>query len=386
MFLALSTVIFVFRLFVQTSGLTITRANYDYENVPRDLDASVTHLDLKKNRIKYIDGSSFALYSELKAIGMNQIPLEEIRPGSFNNNYFLEQFECKQCKIKQLPVDFGGATTSLRKMDLKFGIQNPAVLMQVQWQRFINFKHIELWGNVIMDPGYLHLPSTLKVLDIANTKMHTFPDLSATRFPQLQFLRGNGNNFTKDETIFHGSSNTIYSVNLNGCNLKSVKGIENLPNLVGLQIVNNNLDTVPDLSGLIKLNKLLIAHNTRMTCDHRMCWRRLLNRVRTPLQAEDNVICVLPTPFAGHPLSTVNPKFMECAIGNSFPTIFSYNAKDCVVHGSVTSSMRIDDDVIKWKYFPRNWPFVLGIHRSRWIPHTKASDAELWCFLWSASE
>ena len=44
------------------------------------------------------------------------------------------------------------------------------------------------------------------------------------------------------------------------------------------------------------------------------------------------------------------------------------------------------DDVIKWKHFPRNWPFVRGIHRSRWSPHTKASDAELWCFLWSGSE
>ena len=44
------------------------------------------------------------------------------------------------------------------------------------------------------------------------------------------------------------------------------------------------------------------------------------------------------------------------------------------------------DDVIKWKHIPRNWPFVRGIHRSRWIPHTKASAAELWCFLWSASE
>ena len=43
-------------------------------------------------------------------------------------------------------------------------------------------------------------------------------------------------------------------------------------------------------------------------------------------------------------------------------------------------------DVIKWKHFPRYWPFVWGIHRSRWIPHTKASDAELWCFLWSAPE
>ena len=46
-----------------------------------DLDISVTHLELKDNRIKYMDGSSFALYSELKAIGMNKIPLEENRYG-----------------------------------------------------------------------------------------------------------------------------------------------------------------------------------------------------------------------------------------------------------------------------------------------------------------
>ena len=35
------------------------------------------------------------------------------------------------------------------------------------------------------------------------------------------------------------------------------------------------------------------------------------------------------------------------------------------------------DDVIKWKHFPCYWPFVRGIHRSRWIPRTKASEAEL---------
>ena len=40
----------------------------------------------------------------------------------------------------------------------------------------------------------------------------------------------------------------------------------------------------------------------------------------------------------------------------------------------------LHDDVIKWKHFPRNWPFVRGTHRDRWIPHTKASDAELWGF------
>ena len=43
----------------------------------------------------------------------------------------------------------------------------------------------------------------------------------------------------------------------------------------------------------------------------------------------------------------------------------------------------IHDDVIKWKYFPRYWPFVRGIHRHRWIPLTKASDAELWFFTYA---
>ena len=44
------------------------------------------------------------------------------------------------------------------------------------------------------------------------------------------------------------------------------------------------------------------------------------------------------------------------------------------------------DDVIKWKHVPRYWPIARGIHRSPGIPRTKASDAELWCFLWSGPE
>ena len=43
------------------------------------------------------------------------------------------------------------------------------------------------------------------------------------------------------------------------------------------------------------------------------------------------------------------------------------------------------DDVIKWKHFPRYWPFV-RVTGHRWIPLTKASDTELWCFLSSAPE
>ena len=44
------------------------------------------------------------------------------------------------------------------------------------------------------------------------------------------------------------------------------------------------------------------------------------------------------------------------------------------------------DDVIKWKHLPRYWPFVREFTGHRWIPRTKTSDAELWCFLWTAAE
>ena len=53
----------------------------------------------------------------------------------------------------------------------------------------------------------------------------------------------------------------------------------------------------------------------------------------------------------------------------------------------------LHDDIFTWKHFPHYWPFVWGIHQSPVNSppppphtHTKASDAELWCFLWSAPE
>ena len=40
-------------------------------------------------------------------------------------------------------------------------------------------------------------------------------------------------------------------------------------------------------------------------------------------------------------------------------------------------SKSFHDDVIKWKYFPRYWSYVRGIHGSPVNSLTKASDAEL---------
>ena len=43
----------------------------------------------------------------------------------------------------------------------------------------------------------------------------------------------------------------------------------------------------------------------------------------------------------------------------------------------------LNDDVIKWKHFPRYWPLGGESTGQRLSPLTKASGAGLWCFLWS---
>ena len=47
-------------------------------------------------------------------------------------------------------------------------------------------------------------------------------------------------------------------------------------------------------------------------------------------------------------------KIVLCAASSFFASLINANLQSKVIH----------DDVIKWKYFPRYWPFVWGIHRS----------------------
>ena len=55
-------------------------------------------------------------------------------------------------------------------------------------------------------------------------------------------------------------------------------------------------------------------------------------------------------------------------------------ASTTIVTGSYSTSRH--DDVIKWKHFPRYWPFVRGIHRWPMDSPHKASDAERWCLFY----
>ena len=54
--------------------------------------------------------------------------------------------------------------------------------------------------------------------------------------------------------------------------------------------------------------------------------------------------------------------------------------------GAEHAGCHYHDDVIKWKHFRVTGHLCGEFTGERWIPRTKASDAEFWCFLWSVPE
>ena len=78
------------------------------------------------------------------------------------------------------------------------------------------------------------------------------------------------------------------------------------------------------------------------------------------------------------------PKAWCSMITGAFDEVYMFKIIHCsYLYNNIALN---HDDVIKWKHFPRHWPFVRGIHRSWWIPRINASDTELCCFIWSAPE
>ena len=83
--------------------------------------------------------------------------------------------------------------------------------------------------------------------------------------------------------------------------------------------------------------------------------------------------------------------FHECNFSRKYLRLrwilnMAYRYGSICVIAVVADVLAPHDDAIKWKYFPGYWPLLREFTGHRWIPLTKASGAELKCFLWSAPE
>ena len=314
-------------------GLNINRDHNNLTSVPQDLDVAVTTLSLKYNNITAIDSSSLWRYYNLKELYINRNPLKEIKNGSFDNNPDLEVFSCGACKLHRFPVDFGPASNSLKYIDFSWGINNVIGFSQMKLNRFTSLSHLAIKGIIGVDFDSLNFPISLYFLRFGYMKLVTFPNLTFARFPNLNYVNAMWNTF-QEGSNFRGVTGAVEFIVFDYSHLCSADGLELLSNLRKIYIMNNNLETIPDLLSLPKLKRLYIKGNTRMKCDQRMCWRRLWERVKRPLRYYDDVICVEPPLLAGYAMSKINPKFMQCSNGKWF-------SKDCNLYYFIEAEWRI---------------------------------------------
>ena len=223
-------------------------------------------------------------------------------------------FSCAHCDIQSLSTNFGTCTTSFQRMHLYSGINRrmaDIIFRYPYFQAFTSLHLIGLMGLPLTNMANLKLPPSLTQWIVGFAGITTFPNLTS-HFPNLKKINLARNNIKVIlNHIWKDVFNKLQLFNVNRNGLSTMVDFTIKPNLREIDISHNHLETVPDLLNMTYLTKLKIAGNTRMSCDHRMCWRRLWDRMRAPFASSDDVMCVQPPELAGYNLSVVNPKLME---------------------------------------------------------------------------
>ena len=284
--------------------------------VPQDIPANVTKLELPNNDIEVLNHTSFSLFERMNWLQFDKNPLEIINNGTFDNNPLLVVFQCYECRIKVLPSSFGPATNKINRLSWNAGIADTGCITSPYFGSFISLERLSIGYNYFRDFSHIDFPPSIKILATYRNGLSHFPNLTSLRFPVLRELFIGDNNLRNisDSTLAAMNSRMTY-LSLVSAKLIEIGNVAMLTQLRYLSLRSNKLETIPDLLGLSRLSSLYIGGNTRMTCDRRMCWRGLWDRVRSKLNRKDDAECKAPSVVRGHRLSRISPGFMQCDQG-----------------------------------------------------------------------
>ena len=305
---------------LQAHPIVVDSSNQGRTDVPQDVDVNAQYFNLAENNIEEINNSSFVRYRDMLTLDLDRNPLEIIGENTFAQNVDLWKFSCVKCNVKRLPENFGSCIPNLRIMYLKEGIASnvaTTIFRYPYFEAFTSLNYLGLASLPLKHADIIKLPPSLTTWVMTNAELTAFPNLTSSLYPLLHQIGISGNSQIKHipDDVWRHISDNLQAFYASGTGLSTAVDFTLKPNLKSISITHNDLETVPDLLDMPFLTQLTIAKNRRMACDHRMCWRRLWDRMRAPLALSDDVKCVQPPELAGYKLSEVNPKLMGCAEG-----------------------------------------------------------------------
>ena len=315
-----SPIIFLYMSQLVLSTKVILRPDPRLTYVPKNITVDVTNLDLKSNAIQILHNTSFYLFVKITRIDVGYNPIWKIDDGSFDKNLLLREFDCYSCKLRVLPASFGPAMGKITFLHFGRAIPDTVIVVSPYFDGFTSLKILRLYQNNLDDIDSINIPQSVQYLNFNDNALSRFPNVSSSRFPVLEDLRLGGNEITYiSDSALASMSSTLTELQLYRNKLVEIGDTAVLNNIDTLWLNENQLETIPDmLEGVPRLLKLKTKDNTRMSCDHRNCWMRLWDRVRSPIPIKDDVICMVPSAVRGHCLSLINPAFMQCDQGKAY--------------------------------------------------------------------
>ena len=209
--------------------------------------------------------------------------------------------------------------STIMNLDLGRAVSDINILVSPYFDRFSSLKYINMLGCTLGDIGSIHIPASVRYLHFASNRLDQFPNVSSQRFPVLEQLRLARNRITSiSDSELASVSRNLFFLELSYNKLTEIGDLTPLRRVRQLSLEGNELETIPDMLDGAPLYIFKIKDNTRMTCDHRMCWRRLYERVRSWIRYKDDVKCMAPSAARGHSLSRISPNFMQCDQGEYF--------------------------------------------------------------------
>ncbi|XP_075456557.1 decorin [Ascaphus truei] len=232
------------------------------EQVPKDIPADTTLLDLQNNKITDIKDGDFKDLKNLHALILVNNKIKAISPSAFAPLTKLERLYLSKNNLKELPANMPKSLQELRVHE--------NIISKVKKSAFDGLNHmivIELGTNPIensgIEKGAFQGMKKLSYIRIADTNITSIPQGLPSSLTELHL---DGNKITKIEADRLNGLNNLAKLGLSFNSITTVENgsIASVPHLRQLHLDHNALTQVPVGLGEHKYIQVVYLHSNKI--------------------------------------------------------------------------------------------------------------------------
>ena len=269
-------------------------------------------LFMKLCNLGSIPKDAFITYKNLTALTFQITGIGYIAEGAFNGLDKLVSFISLSNWNLQLPSDFGPPTKTPTTLILYDSLPRYQTPVYPYFAAFENLKLLDFGGSWA-SYGIENLPSNLTIINLSFTIPKIFPnlDIIGAMLQEIYIYKNDLHSMSLEAVT---GLNEVMILDLRNNKLTAIPDISFMSKLEILQLHNNLLSSVPDLYDL-PLTILTLQSNP-LICDKALCWIRMLPWTKPNSSIPTNTpVCAGRTKVYGMELMKVDPAFMECFDG-----------------------------------------------------------------------